>query len=82
MKLNTEDTKDFLALVLKKMKLGDKKIKKEIKSAQFEINDTNRFEFYFYPGVPNFIETKRETVYRMNNVNSIKTDITKIELLD
>ena len=82
MKLNENDTKDLLTQVFKKMKINDKKIKKELKLAQFEINDTNRFEFYFYPGVPNFIETKRVTLYNMSNVKSTKTDITKIELLD
>jgi len=81
MKLDPNDTKEILKQVFKKMKLDNKGIKKALKTAVFEIEDNNTFEYYYYPGVPHKIETIRETIIDMNNEKGRSIDKITIELI-
>ncbi len=81
MSLNPEDTKLLLNQVLKQMKLEDKEIDEAFKTAVFEINDNNTFEFYFDPGIPHRIETIRESIIDINKEKGKRIDKTIIELI-
>ena len=81
MSLNPNDTKEILKQVFKKMNLGDKGMKKALKTAVFEINDRNTYEYYFNPGVPHKIETIRETIIDIDKEKGKRIDKTIIELI-
>ena len=82
MNLNPEDTKDLIHTMFKRMGLKDKDMKKAMKSAKYETSDHNRYEYYYYPGIPVKIETKRETLIDMGKGNGKRVDKTIIELLE
>lgn len=82
MKLNPDDTREVLNKVFKKMGLKDKDLKEAVKAAIFEIQDFNEFEFYYYPGVPIRISTKRETVIEFSNIEGKSNEQVIIELMD
>jgi hypothetical protein len=50
--LNPEDTKQIVLTLFKQMGLEDKEMKKAMKSAKFDLKDLNRYEYYFYSGIP------------------------------
>lgn len=81
MNLNPDDTKELLKQVFKKMNLGDKGMKKALKTAVFEINDRNTYEYYYNPGVPHRIETVRETIIDIDKEKGRRIDKTIIELI-
>jgi hypothetical protein len=81
MDLNPEDTKRMLVLVFKKMNLDDKKMKEALKTAVFEIKDRNTFAYYFNPGIPQKIETVRETVMQFEGQDIKRVDTTIIEIV-
>lgn len=81
MRLNPEDTKALLNQVFKQMKLGDKEMEEAFKTAVFEINDNNTFEFYYNPGIPHRIETIRESIIDINKEKGKRVDKTIIELI-
>lgn len=81
MSLDPNDTKEILKQVFKKMKLGDKGIKKALKSAVFQIEDRNVYEYYYNPGIPHRIETLRETIINIGKEKGKRIDKTIIELI-
>jgi len=81
MSLNPNDTREILKQVFKKMNLGDKGMNKALKTAVFEINDRNTYEYYFNPGVPHKIETIRETIIDIDKEKGKRIDKTIIELI-
>lgn len=80
-RLNPEDTRDMILNLLKKMKLGDKEMKKMLKEAQFDIVDYNIYAYYYYPGVPVLVETNRETIMDIGENKGKRVDITRVELM-
>lgn len=81
MNLDPEDTKEVLGQVFKQMNLDEAKIKKALKTAVFEINDINTFEYYYDPGIPHRIETIRESIIDIDNEKGKRIDKTIIELI-
>ncbi len=81
MNLDINDTKKMLNQLLKQMKLGDKEMKKALKTAVFEIKDRNVYEYYYYPGIPHRIETVRETIIDVDKEKGKRIDKTIIELI-
>jgi hypothetical protein len=79
--LNPEDTKLLLTQVFKQMKLENKELDEAFKTAVFEINDNNTFEFYYNPGIPHRIETVREFIVNINKEKEKRIDKTIIELI-
>jgi hypothetical protein len=77
MKLNKDDTKKVIALALKKMGLEGK----VMENAKFDIIDKNRFEFYYDPGIPIKIETKRISIIDIDKEKGKRIDKTIIELI-
>lgn len=81
MSLDPNDTKEILKQVFKQMKLGDKEMKKALKTAIFQIEDRNVYEYYYNPGIPHRIETVRETNIDIDNEKGKRIDKTIIELI-
>ncbi len=80
--LNSEDTRDVLLGVLKSMNFPEAELEKEFENSVFNINDFNRYEFYFYPGVPIKIETRRKTFINISSDPGTRIDRTIIELIN
>ena len=51
MTLNPDDTKEVIFQFLKQLGLKNKEYKKLRKTAVFEINSYNTYEYYYYPGI-------------------------------
>lgn len=62
MVIDPDDTRDIILKFFKKMGLNEKEMKEAMKTAKFDIRDNNRFEYYYYPGIPVKIETLRESI--------------------
>ncbi|GAB5465558.1 MAG: hypothetical protein Kapaf2KO_09940 [Candidatus Kapaibacteriales bacterium] len=82
MELNPEDTKEIVLTLFKRMGLQDKEMKKAMKTAKFDITDYNRYEYYYYPGIPINIETNRESIIHMDKEKVKRIEKTIIELVD
>lgn len=79
--LDPVDTKDMLRQVFTKMDLDDSGMEEALRTAVFEINDSNTYEYYFDPGVPHKIETIRESIIDINKEKGKRIDKTLIELI-
>ncbi|HRO46283.1 hypothetical protein [Agriterribacter sp.] len=82
MKINSDDAKRLVLEVLKKMGLKDQELNEEIKTARIDIFDNNRFEYFYYPGVPLKIEVERKSVINISNKESWRIDKRIIELTE
>ncbi len=82
MSLNPDDTRDLISGLFKKMKVNDKEFKKEMAAAEFDIKDYNRYEYYYYPGVPINITTSRKTIIDIAGEKGERLDQTIIQLLN
>ena len=80
--VNPEDAKDMIWKVFKKMGLRGKEMKNALKDAKLDISDNHRFEFYYYPGVPIEIETKRTVYLKMEKTVVKRVDRTIIQLIE
>ncbi len=79
--LNKEDTRKFLTDVFRKMGFGeDEEMAEILDAAKFDVNDTNTYEYYYYPGVPLKITCKRETNMKTGTEGQIAIELTEIEL--
>lgn len=81
MTLNKDDTMRVLNEIFTKMKLKDKEVEKAVRSAIFSIEDKNTFEYFYYPGIPNKIETIRESNIEINNEFAKGIEKIEIELI-
>jgi hypothetical protein len=81
MTLNNEDTKKLVVEFLKRTGLDETSFEEELNKAAFSINDHNRFEYYYYPGLPTYIETTRDTNLKIRQTAMRQTETITIELL-
>ena len=79
--LDPEDTKEVIKQMFKQMKLKDRELKKILKTAVFEIEDNNTYEYYYYPGIPHKIEIMRNTFLDMDKEKIRGIEKTVIELI-
>lgn len=80
--LDPEDTKKLILQMLKKFDLNSEDFEKALKTAVFEINDNNTFEYFYDPGIPIKIEAIREIQIDIQDENVKRIDKTIIELID
>jgi hypothetical protein len=80
-KLNPGDTMAFLNTLLARMGIENDGIKEALSSAVYEINTFNRFDYYYYPGVPAKIDFSRNITIEIGDQNNRRTDTMTIELL-
>lgn len=81
MSLDPNDTKEMLKQVFEQMKLGDTGMEEALKTAIFQIEDKNVYEYYFNPGIPHRIETIRESIIDIDKEKGKRIDKTVIELI-
>ncbi len=82
MTLNPDDTKEMVLNILKRMTTNEMELEKAIAKAKYDIKDYNVYEYYFNPGIPIKIETKREVLFDLDKENGKRIDILKIELVE
>ena len=64
------------------MGLKDNDVIEALKSSTFEINDRHSFLYYYFPGVPIKIETRRTTDIQIGPEVNNNVDITRIKLME
>ncbi len=79
--LDPDDTKEMIKQVFKKMGISGKDAKKLLEKSIIEINDTNEYAYYYYPGIPHKIEALRETQFNLLGNNGKRVDKLVIELI-
>lgn len=82
--INQNDMKKMLAELLQKMIVNQEEkdeIDNMIKDAIFNVQDTNEFSYYYYPGVPDKISCLRKTNFILKEENGQALESTTIELL-
>ena len=82
MKLNPDDTKELITALFKQMDVKTEEMLSVMKTAKFDITDSNTYEYVYDPGVPFKIEAKRETLVDIAQEKGRRLDITRIELVD
>jgi hypothetical protein len=81
MTLDPEDTRQLLLSFFKRLNLEDNKLNEMLENSTIEVTDYNVYNFYYYPGVPEYIETQRTTIIDIDNKKAVRKDILQIELL-
>jgi len=81
MTLDPEDTRQLLLSFFKRLNLEDNKLNEMLENSTIEVTDSNVYNFYYYPGVPEYIETQRTTIIDIDNKKAVRKDILQIELL-
>jgi len=81
MTLDPKDTQKMIISFFKKMGVKDKEMKKMLKESEINVSDYNTYNYYFYPGVPVYIEAIRSTLMTIDSKKAVRVDITQIELL-
>lgn len=80
--LNTEDTKAYLTDLFTQLGIADKEMDKMIKTSTLHITDNKHLEYWYDPGVPYLIESKRESILNTGDKKVKRVDITKIQYND
>ena len=78
MQLNPEDTRNLITALFKQMQISNNDMEAKMKTAQFDIKDYNRFEYYYDPGIPIKVETNRESIIKIAGENGKRVDIIRI----
>jgi hypothetical protein len=81
MSMDPNDTKEMLKQVFEQMKLGDTGMEEALKTAIFQIEDKNVYEYFFNPGIPHRIETIRESIIDIDKEKGKRIEKTIIELI-
>ncbi|GAA4300387.1 hypothetical protein GCM10023183_10580 [Nibribacter koreensis] len=79
LKLDPADTKAMMSALFKKMGMSGKEYNAAMKTAKFNIVDLNRFDYNTELALPNFIETKRESLILIQEENVKRIDRMVIE---
>lgn len=80
-KLNQDDTKAFLTEFLARMSMEGAEMEKMLSEAVYKIETLNRYDYYYYPGVPVKIEFNRNISIDIGEQNNRRFDTITIELL-
>ena len=78
------DENDFANSVknfLHQMKIDSEEFKEYLEKMDMKIHDQNDYEFYFYPGIPKKIETKREISIKLTEEEILEIEKVHIQLL-
>ncbi len=81
MKINSEDAKNMVNHLLTQMGFDMEKVENELLEGKLDITDNNYFEYFYNPGIPNFIETNRLVELDAGKMKNKKQDIIRIELI-
>ena len=82
MQLYQEDTKEMLAALFEKMNILDQtKLNSLVEESIYQINDENSYAFYYFPGIPHHIHTRRSLkfYYEEEQIESLEEIIIKMK---
>jgi len=82
MKLNEDDMKSLLSSFFKQMNLDEQEFEEALKEATYNVNDTNKYTYEYYKGVPLQIETNRTLIMDIGGENGKLIEIVRIELME
>ena len=77
--IDPEASKNLLTSLFKRMGLNDDAFEEALEIAELNITDRNQFEYFYYPGIPVFIETRRETFAKLPQEEIKRVDMIQIE---
>jgi len=80
-KLNRDDTMAFLKNILNKMGAVGEEFDRTLSEAVYSVDTSNRYDFYYYPGVPVKIDFNRHTRIDVGGEKNRRDDTITIELL-
>jgi hypothetical protein len=80
--IDQKSSKDFLTDILTTLRKNSREIKLGLKSLNFDMTDHNIFDYYYYPGIPINIDTKRTRILDLPNSSVTTIDRIKIELIN
>jgi hypothetical protein len=80
-KLNPDDTKAFLTEFLARMGTEGTEMEEILSEAVYKIETFNKYDYYYYPGVPVKIEFNRNISIDIGEQNNRRFDTITIELL-
>lgn len=80
--LNPKYAKNFLIDVLKSFGMDNEYLKSSLKNLKYNLTDYDRFDYYFYPGIPIKIDTKRTMILNFPNNSLTKIEKIRIELVN
>ncbi len=80
-KLNPDDTKAFLRSFFERTVVDDADLSKALDEAVYEIDTRNRYDYYYYPGVPVKIDFNRNINVDIGGQKTRRHDTITIELL-
>ncbi len=79
--IDPNGTKEFLRQFFIQMKFDENEINKALETAVIRIDDRNTFDYFYYPGIPDKIETIRESIFDFNNRIVKRIDKINIEMI-
>ena len=80
--LDPRDTKKYLKNVIESLSMDKKEMKSTFKGSKYNVSDRNRYEYYYYPGIPKKIETERTMIFLIQKHSQVRVDKIKIELIN
>lgn len=80
-KINSDDAKNLVNQLFDTIGMNEAKFKELFKSSKFDITDHNYFEYFYFPGVPNYIETNRTAELIAGEIQNKSIEKIKIELI-
>ena len=72
---------ETMKAALIKMGFDEETLKKTLTDSKFDIKDRNTYEYYYYPGVPHKIVTKREIIFNVGEDKRRKVEKYLVELI-
>jgi hypothetical protein len=80
--IDPDDSKKMITSLFKNMGIKDEEIKKQIKKSKYEINDSNRFDYIYNPGVPMYIINTRRVEIDIKDQKETRIDTIEIEFVE
>lgn len=79
--LNSEDAKSMVISLFEKMGMKDQKMEDFIDKSKFDVVDKNYYEYFYFPGLPYYIETDRTVELIANESKNKMQEKIRIELI-
>lgn len=79
--INSDDAKSMIITLFKKMGIEEDKVKDLINSSKYNLTDKNYFEYFYFPGVPYYIETNRTVEFIAGENKNKSQEKIRIELI-
>jgi len=80
--INPKDAKKYLMSLLPQLGITDKEMGEIAQTSTFNIVDKKHLEYWYDPGIPNFIESNRQSILQTGDKKVKRVDITKIQYND